>query len=321
LCNFNQKGGEKYMKKILFLFTIAIALTLTVTPVMAAKPAACATIQGGAITDVNNNPITVGYDKWGYNYQANMFNGWYDNNTRTEPLVTSGDSLMMKWNDAWLSSKDCDNNGKLDRHYGFSSYRGSGAWLTNHASGTYQKGWDVSGTWNFDLDSTRWPGTYSKIMTIVQDPSGNITGTGGNVPSGQTWNVTGNVTGDSIHFSLSYEAPMAGYVANFVGTFQPDGSMIGTWSDVTYGDSGPWHSTSGIATNQTCEWSDFVKIVAVPLSSIITEGKWNTAEGTEIGPAIWGDFAIIQEISSNPCGKDLDLLNYKSKLRAGLGNW
>jgi hypothetical protein len=34
----------------------------------------------------------------------------------------------MKWNDAWLSNKDCDGDGALDRHYGFASYIGSGAW-------------------------------------------------------------------------------------------------------------------------------------------------------------------------------------------------
>ncbi len=42
----------------------------------------------------------------------------------------------MKWNDAWLSNKDCDEDGLLDRHHGFGSYIGSGAWLTNHQSGT-----------------------------------------------------------------------------------------------------------------------------------------------------------------------------------------
>ena len=38
----------------------------------------------------------------------------------------------MKWNDAWLSNKDRDGDGKLDRHWGYDSYIGSGAWLTNH---------------------------------------------------------------------------------------------------------------------------------------------------------------------------------------------
>ncbi len=38
----------------------------------------------------------------------------------------------MKWNDAWLSNKDRDGDGNLDRHWGYPSYIGSNAWLTNH---------------------------------------------------------------------------------------------------------------------------------------------------------------------------------------------
>jgi hypothetical protein len=107
--------------------------------------------------------------------------------------------------------------------------------------------WDVTGSWNFDFNSTVWGGTYSKTMTIAQDLSGNITGTGNNVPAGNTWSVTGNVSGNAINFSLNYNAPMVGYVASFVGNIQSDGSMNGTWSDVMYSDSGLWHSTSGAA--------------------------------------------------------------------------
>ncbi len=43
----------------------------------------------------------------------------------------------MKWNDAWLSNKDCDGDGLLDRHSGYANYIGSGAWLTNHQKGVY----------------------------------------------------------------------------------------------------------------------------------------------------------------------------------------
>jgi hypothetical protein len=115
---------------LLLLFVVVFA-----TAAFAAKPG-CATIQQGSITDSNGNPLQTGYDQWGYNYQAKMFNGFYDNYSRPATPVTSGDSLMMKWNDAWLSNQDCDGDFKLDRHYGFTSYRGSGAWLTNHQKGT-----------------------------------------------------------------------------------------------------------------------------------------------------------------------------------------
>ncbi len=121
-----------------YLSAIVVMLAVTVFA-FAAPPPSCATIQGGSITDSANNIITTGYDQWGYNYQAMMFNGLYDNFSRPAVPATEGDSLMMKWNDAWLSNKDCDGDGKLDRHFGYPTYRGSGAWLTNHMSGSYEQ--------------------------------------------------------------------------------------------------------------------------------------------------------------------------------------
>ena len=66
-----------------------------------------------------------------------MFKSYYGNAIRPETPVTEGTLLIMKWNDAWMSNKDCDSDGKLDRHHGYDSYIGSGAWETNHQSGTY----------------------------------------------------------------------------------------------------------------------------------------------------------------------------------------
>lgn len=60
----------------------------------------------------------------GYNYQAHIYNGEY----------YPGWFLVMKWNDAWLSNKDCDHEGLLDRP---ANYIGSGAWCTNHWTSTY----------------------------------------------------------------------------------------------------------------------------------------------------------------------------------------
>ncbi len=324
------------MKKLLF-FVIAFSAVFAVgtKPTLAAK-STCDTIQGGTLLDKNGKIITTGYDAWGYNYQARMFNGLYGNFSRPEPPYTDDTlSLIMKWNDAWLSNKSCDDNLSLDRHYGFPGYKGSGAWLTNHIEGTYTSTKkytsDVSGNWNFNIESTVWPGIYSKTMTIVQDSTGNITGTGFNVPAGYTWNVTGNVSGNTINLSLSYDAPMSGYVATLIGTIASDGTMTGTWSDNWYSDSGSWESTLGNATNtfENCTVSDFVKIVAVPIDSYhdgdfptpYGEGMWyESLGGAEIGPAIWGDFAVIQEISSDPCD-EFNTMNYRSQIKSGLGNW
>jgi hypothetical protein len=101
------------MRRTLFY----LLLTFTITCIFAITgPAQCAKIQGGTITDSASQAIRVGYDQWGYNYQAHMFNGLYDNFLRPPVPLTSGDvNLIMKWSDDWISNLDCDHNGKLDR--------------------------------------------------------------------------------------------------------------------------------------------------------------------------------------------------------------
>jgi len=64
----------------------------------------------------------------------------------------------MKWNDAWISNKDCDGDGKLDRHFESDSYVGSGAWLTNHQSGEYEQDGKTC-KWNY----------FVKIVAVSAD--------------------------------------------------------------------------------------------------------------------------------------------------------
>ena len=171
-----------------------------------AKPDECTTIQSGELLNSDGEVITTGYDKWGYNYQAHIFNGSYCDAYRDAGWcqLWKDVKLTMKWNDAWLSNKDCDGDGLLDRHYGYDNYIGSGAWLTNHMSGG--KGKD--------------------------------------------------------------------------------------------------------------SWTYFVKIVAVPADAVLGEGGiWHTADGVEIGPAIWGQFAKIQEVLSG------EGAIYVSPSGPGLGKW
>jgi len=163
----------------------------------------CTTIQSGELVNSSGDLITVGYTDFGYNYQAHMYNGEY----------TPGWNLVMKWNDAWLSNQDCDGDGLLDRHLGYDTYIGSGAWLTNH-----------------------WTTTY-------MDEFGN-----------------------------------------------------------------------------ECVYDEFTKIIAVPEDATKTEGIWYNAEGIEIGPDIWGQFAIIQSVINDPCA-GIEGLDFKSPDHPGLGNW
>jgi hypothetical protein len=203
------------MKKLM-LVLVLLALLVVPSTVGAKGPCEkgdCTTIQDGTIYTTDGELVTPGYSEWGYNYQAHMFNGMYCD---YHPIYRPGGAyhewcqtnygdvrLMMKWNDAWLSNKDCNEDNLLDRHYGSSSYIGSGAWTTNHMSGG--KGKD--------------------------------------------------------------------------------------------------------------HWTYFCKIVAVPEDAILESDIWYTASGTEIGPEIWGDFAIVQEVESGTG------VLYLSPAGPGLGNW
>ena len=101
---------------------LAVVALLVLTTGAAAAPSGCATIASGTILDSAGNPIALGYDQFGYNYQAHMFNGTYDSSDRVLDDTYWGftadwvdDSLIMKWSDAWLATVDCNGAGKLDR--------------------------------------------------------------------------------------------------------------------------------------------------------------------------------------------------------------
>jgi hypothetical protein len=177
------------------MFLVSRMIGVNILGVNSSPKEACTTIQEGTLKDSYGETLTTGFSSWGYNYEANIFNGKYCDAYHNAAWCQAykDDNLSMKWNDAWLSNKDCNGDGLLDRHYGFDSYRGSGAWLTNHMSGKY------------------------------------------------------------------------------VGV---------------NGKNNPW--------------TYFVKIVAAPVDATLTGGVWFMANGTKLGPTIWGEFAIVQEISNDP---------------------
>lgn len=215
------------------LLLILVVLTMLVVPSAAfASPPACTSIQDGILTYAPGHylagqPLTTGFNAYGYNYQASMFKGSYANaylgsegfppykGDATAYLAANPGAaskwywpyrdvdLQMQWNNAWLSNQDCDGDGKLDRHYGSASYIDSGAWTTNHMKGG--KGKD--------------------------------------------------------------------------------------------------------------SWTYFVKVVAVPADAVLSGGIWYTADGVEIGPVIWGQFATVQEVESGSGAL------YVSPAGPGLGKW
>jgi hypothetical protein len=205
------------VKKLLIGFTVLALLAFFVgitTHDASAQKKKCTTIQSGLLKASDGTVITTGYNKWGYNYQANLFNGYYCDAYQDAAWCQAykQDKLAMKWNDAWLSNQDCDGDGLLDRHFGFQTYIGSGAWLTNHISGTY-------------LDD------YGK----------------------------------------------------------------------------------------ECQWMEFYKIVAVPANAVLTDGTW-FVNNKELGPVIWGEFAIVQDVYNDPCG-GFHGKQYISPMGPGLGKW
>ncbi len=201
------------MMKTLVITILAVAALLFAGS--ASAEVACTTIQSGNLLTSDGVIIETGYDQWGYNYQAHIFNGKYCDAYRNadwcQPYADI--DLEMKWNDAWLSNKDCDFDGLLDRHFGYESYIGSGAWLTNHQKGIY-------------ID-----------------------------------------------------------------------------------DNG-----------KKQRWTFFVKIVAAPADATSSGGMWYSSDGTEIGPVIWGSFAIVQQVE-NDTGTGTHGAQYVSPYGAGFGKF
>lgn len=156
----------------------------------------CITIQSGEILASDGSVIETGYDQWGYNYQAKMFNGMYCDAYRDAAWCQAyaDIELIMKWNSAWLSNMDCDGDGELDRHLGYDTYIGSGAWETNHQSGwvevngkmrkwTYfvkivaapSDAYSENGIWysadGIQIGPSPWGGDFAVVQEVYNDPS------------------------------------------------------------------------------------------------------------------------------------------------------
>ena len=161
------------MRKRLFIgtgiFMVFVVLLIASTAVAGAKTDKCTTIQSGDLLSSTGDVLTTGYDELGSNYQAHQYGGYFGNYQRPPAPVDWGERLMMKWNDAWLSNKDCDGDGLLDRHEGFDSYIGSGAWLTNHQSGEEEVNGETC-KWNYFVKIVAAPEHATKGACLEYDP-------------------------------------------------------------------------------------------------------------------------------------------------------
>lgn len=157
---------KKYNKIVKIAGVLAVML-LTTAIALADKPikvdsvgtevswqnSGATTIQSGQLVGSDGVTLTVGFNTWGYNYQAHLFNGGYCDAYRNAAWCQAykDDELIMKWNDAWLANTDADGDTLLDRHYGYTSYIGSGAWVTNHQKGSYVGGDGQTCNWEYSV--------------------------------------------------------------------------------------------------------------------------------------------------------------------------
>jgi hypothetical protein len=109
------------MKRLIVWVVLGVILSVFV-PGIAGASSDCATIQDGTLTDTLGNVLVMGFDQFGYNYQAHLFNGTFDSVDRNLDGTYWGqtgdfvdDRLRMKWSDDWLSNQDCNDDGELDR--------------------------------------------------------------------------------------------------------------------------------------------------------------------------------------------------------------
>jgi len=113
------------MRKLVLVLVVAALVLVLPTAVLAAKPA------------------DKGFDEFGYNYNARLFNSWYgyyDRDIEGGWVTGTGDAwLVMKWSKNWIPMID----------------EPVGAWCTNHwvwYSNDYDEetwyGWDIRLDWN-----------------------------------------------------------------------------------------------------------------------------------------------------------------------------
>lgn len=315
---------EKKTTATLLIAIFMISAMVLVVPALAKKGGT--TIQDGTLVDTWGNPLVLGFDEYGYNYQAHMFNGWYWNNQRPlvpftdeQSLMDAGKSttwLIMKWSDSWLSNMDHNEDGKLDKGWPISgpSYTSSaveGAWLTNHQFGSY---WDIEGEWVLEFDYTGT--TYNHEMTITSG-SDVVEGTGSYPAGGPTtitWTVTGSVTSiGNVNLVIKYDGST--YEVTADGKISEDGNLGGTWTSNT-GQAGTWLSTKGSA--EEYKWNYFVKIVYPGDDAVLDGGIYYTAEGVEIGTAVWGAYARILQVY-NDQGTGEHGVEYNPEAPTGFG--
>ncbi len=163
--------------------------------------------------------------------------------------------------------------------------------------------WNVSGSWIFDYHYNG--GVNLHDMTLNQDPTGAITGSGGAfsgvTPYQYPWTIdNGQVDGDSITFTAHYTATVnCSFTAT--GIIASGGSMSGTWTDNCDGNrDGTWATTQGAA-------------IAIAAPDVCPVGTTQSSSPIETLP--------VNSASSLPTSSSNSLSNGTNYLLVSSGTW
>lgn len=191
----HKKGYTMKKAGVAVVIMLSIALYLAGNSIASAggPKDSCTRIKDGELIDSIGNPLVLGFDQFGYNYQAHQFNGTYDSSDRKLDGKYFGktgdyvdDRLSMKWSEDWLSNMDCNDDGKLDRGAPGSSGWPliSQGWLTNHLEGDYDSDGDGTQDAHYTgFDKIVWVGPggslwgqYEIIQEVWNDPAAGLHG-------------------------------------------------------------------------------------------------------------------------------------------------
>jgi hypothetical protein len=231
----------------------------------------------------------AGFNEFGYNYTARIFNGTGSSWCLAEGKpsnclgIYSPDKLVMKWNAEWDRG-----NAEGWAHPPYA------AWEDNEWNGKVAGGsgevwhykivwvgmvWDLTGEYTFHIQFSGQDFDYPVVLTQSGDT---VTGTLTDryLPAEYSNNVlplTGTVTGNSFVFKVTYPGPYWG-TRTFNGTINTLGALSGSWSDDgTDKDiaSGTWTSTG---------------------KALLTEGPYWVKGGYRI----WDQFETIMDQGVDP---------------------
>ena len=142
------------------------------------------------------------------------------------------------------------------------------ALLVSNIGVTNAGSWSVLG--EHQVSFTCGGGQYNHTMVVSAEDlsTGNFSGTGYyNLNHSYTWNLTGNVNGNNVTFTVVYTGANAGYTLHATGTINQDGSVSGT----TDGNCQTFVMGAGTAENTVTRTAE----ITAPTAGALVSGAVN----------------------------------------------